>query len=375
MSGNAQLEGQSQQNRPRILHVITNYAGVGGAEMMLSRLVQSRPDCEHVIVSLMNISDVYQPSLDQTMHHTALNWNGLNTPLVLVKLRKIIKKFKPNAIQGWMYHANVMTSLSLLSLPQQQRPKFYWGVHHSLASPQEESLSTKIALQLSRMLSHQPNGIVYCANASLQQHQAFGFNNANQQVIPNGVALENFAARHDINHPLVVGFAGRCHPAKGYQYLFETISLLKNHPIVFKIAGKGANLDNPEVAGYFRQYGLYASKVELLDQLSDMPSFYQSLDLFLMTSITEGFPNVLVEAMATGTPCVTTDVGDAGFIVNDTGYVVPARDVQQLKQAIESYFDLPYQDKLMLKAQARARVENNFSLSHVSQQYLATWQQ
>lgn len=48
-----------------------------------------------------------------------------------------------------------------------------------------------------------------------------------------------------------------------------------------------------------------------------MPAFYQSLDAFLMTSITEGFPNVLVEAMASGLPCITTDVGDAKYIVED----------------------------------------------------------
>lgn len=83
-----------------------------------------------------------------------------------------------------MYHANVLTSLSVLGL--KQKPKVVWGIHHSLASPKEESVSTKIALGLSKLLSNQPHAIVYCAHSSPQQHRDFGFYNSNQQAIANG---------------------------------------------------------------------------------------------------------------------------------------------------------------------------------------------
>ena len=68
-----------------------------------------------------------------------------------------------------------------------------------------------------------------------------------------------------------------------------------------------------------------------------------------MTSITEGLPTVLIEAMASGVPCVTTDVGDAGFIVQETGYVVPARDVDALADAVTHYFKLSDTDQQILK--------------------------
>ncbi|MDH1487774.1 glycosyltransferase [Acinetobacter johnsonii] len=361
-------------NKPVVVHVITNFAGVGGAEMMLSRLVaQTQAEYEHIIISLMHVSNVYAETLKLCSSHYSLNWKGINSFSVMLKLRTLLQQIQPNVVQGWMYHANVMTSLSLLGM--QQKPPVFWGVHHSLASPKEESLSTKVALNLSKIFSQQPKGIVYCAHSSLEQHQAFGFNNANQQVIANGVALDQFQVNEQLHEPITIGFAGRYHTAKGYAYLLQVIAELKDQPIIFKIAGSGANLDTPEIKQAFAEHQLDPQKVQLFDQVSGMPAFYQSLDAFLMTSITEGFPNVLVEAMASGLPCITTDVGDAKYIVEDMGWVVAPRDVAALKAAILEYVKLSQADKHSLKQQTRARVEQNFSIQHVSQQYMTVWRQ
>jgi len=113
----------------------------------------------------------------------------------------------------------------------------------------------------------------------------------------------------------------------------------------------------------------------LLDQISDIPSFYQSIDAFLMTSITEGFPNVLVEAMASGLPCISTDVGDAKYIVQDLGSIVPPRNAQALADAILAYVQKTEAEKQSLKLATRERVEQNFSIETVSRQYMQVWSQ
>ncbi len=360
------------QQKQTMVHVITNFAGVGGAEMMLARLIQQTQDqYKHVIIALMKTSDVYAETLSRCQSHYALGWNGLNTLGTIAKLRHLIKSISPKTVQCWMYHANVLTSLSCIGLSQ--KPYIFWGIHHSLASPKEESLSTKIALAMSKVLAQQPKGVIYCAHSSLQQHQNFGLKNNNAQVIANGVFLDKFQSNPNLHEPLVIGFAGRYHTAKGYSYLFETMALLKDQNLVFKIAGSGASLDNPEVKALFEQYQLDAKKVQLLDQVNDMPTFYQSVDVFLMTSITEGFPNVLVEAMASGLPCISTDVGDARFIVQDIGAVVPPRNAQALAEAILDYAAKSPVKKLQLKQQARERVKQNFSIESVSGQYMQVW--
>ncbi len=361
-------------NKPLMVHVITNFAGVGGAEVMLAHLIQFTEDqYRHVVISLIKTSEVYQSTLDRCQSHYALGWNGLNTLGTIQKLRGLLKQLQPKTVQCWMYHANALTSLSVLGLAQ--KPNVVWGIHHSLASPKDESISTKIALGLSKVLSKHPSAIIYCAHSSKQQHGDFGFKNTNQYVIANGVFLDKFQPNLELNKPTVIGFAGRYHTAKGYPYLFETMGLLKDKNIIFKIAGGGASLDNPEVKTLFEQYQLDTKKVHLLDQISDMPAFYQSIDAFLMTSITEGFPNVLVEAMASGLPCISTDVGDAKYIVQDLGSIVPPRNAQALANAILTYTQKSEAEKQVLKQASRERVEQNFSIATVSRQYMQVWSQ
>lgn len=355
-----------------IVHVITDFSKIGGAEKMLSNLIKQTADnYKHVVISLISISDVYKDTLNCCYSYYALKWNGLNTLKIIFELKRLIKTISPYAIQGWMYHANVLTSLSLMGLVK--KPKVVWGIHHSLASPKDESISTKIALGLSKVLSKQPDAIVYCAYSSKQQHSDFGFRNPNQQVIVNGVFLNKFQPNNTLHQPTVIGFAGRYHKAKGYPYLFDAMGLLKNENIIFKIAGGGASLDNPEVKALFERYQLDHKKVQLLDQISDMPAFYQSLDAFLMTSITEGFPNVLVEAMASGLPCISTDVGDAKYIVQDLGTIVPSRNAQALADAILAYVGKSKVEKIALKQATRQRIEYNFCIEKVSEQYKAVW--
>lgn len=361
-------------NKPLMVHVITNFAGVGGAEMMLARLIQHTEDqYQHVMISLMKTSTVYQTTLDRCQAHYALGWNGLNTLGTVNKLRGLLKELQPKTVQCWMYHANALTSLSVMGLAQ--KPNVVWGIHHSLASPKDESISTKIALGLSKVLSKQPSAIIYCAHSSKQQHSDFGFVNAHQHVIANGVFLDKFQPNVQLHQPTVIGFAGRYHTAKGYPYLFETMGLLKDQNIIFKIAGAGASLENADVKALFEQYQLDVEKVHLLDQISDMPAFYQSVDAFLMTSITEGFPNVLVEAMASGLPCISTDVGDAKYIVQDLGRIVPPRNAQALADAILGYVQKTEAEKQALKQATRERVEQNFSIATVSRQYMQVWSQ
>ncbi|KAA8732076.1 glycosyltransferase [Acinetobacter qingfengensis] len=357
----------------KILHVIPNFHAIGGAEMMLSRLILSRSDCEHAIVALINdVDDTFAQAAAQCRQVTALHWNGINTLSVIKQLKNLIQKYQPDVVQGWMYHANVLSTLACKGL--KDKPKLVWGIHHSLTSPKDESLSTKISLRMSRALTKHCDAIVYCAHSALEQHKVYGFRHPKQMVIANGIQIEQFQINETLHSPITIGFAGRYHAAKGYQYLFETIALLQDQPLKFRIAGKGANFNNPDIQQWIKALQINPHQLELLDQVRDMASFYQSVDVFLMTSITEGLPTVLIEAMASGVPCISTDVGDATNIVQDIGWIVASRQPEQLKNAIITYLNLPDQEKKQLKLAARQQIEQRFALSQVSQHYLTLWE-
>jgi glycosyltransferase involved in cell wall biosynthesis len=76
--------------------------------------------------------------------------------------------------------------------------------------------------------------------------------------------------------------------------------------------------------------------VEFLGSSDDVPSLLRRADVLLLTSENEGFPNAVLEAMAARLPVVTTDVGDAGRIVQDNvnGYVVDVGDVSAMAQRL-----------------------------------------
>ncbi|MDM1335775.1 glycosyltransferase [Acinetobacter pseudolwoffii] len=359
--------------KKKILHVITNFSALGGAEIMLSRLIKfTNYDMDHNLVSLIGINeDLYKDVIGELQFKSSLNWNGFNTLSVVNKLRKIIIDLNPDYIQCWMYHANVIGSISLIGL--NNRPNLYWGIHHSLNDINGESKSTKIAIYLSRFLSKNPNKIFYCARSSLKQHNDFGFYNKKSYFIPNGVSLNDFDFKYHENSELIVGFAGRFHKAKGYEYLFQVISILNKKPIRFKIAGKGANLNNPAISKYIEDYNIDISKIDFLDQISDMRGFYTSINLFLMTSITEGFPNVLVESMASGVPCVSTDVGDASYIISDNGFICPIGDSEKLAYCINKFLYMSAEEKENLSSKSRDHIKQNFSIEHICKEYMRNW--
>ena len=80
--------------------------------------------------------------------------------------------------------------------------------------------------------------------------------------------------------------------------------------------------------------GLPEAAIELRGQVDDMAAFYRDIDVLVLSSRTEGFPNVVAEAMSHGKPVVTTDVGDAALVVGDTGVVVPPRNEQALAEGM-----------------------------------------
>ena len=88
----------------------------------------------------------------------------------------------------------------------------------------------------------------------------------------------------------------------------------------------------------------------------DMPTAYNALDVLVLSSMSESFPNAVGEAMACGIPCVVTDVGDAAELVGETGYVVPRQDPLRLGEAIAALLERPVAQREMLGVAARNRV-------------------
>jgi len=111
------------------------------------------------------------------------------------------------------------------------------------------------------------------------------------------------------------------------------------------------------------------NKVHLLGPRQDVALLTSALDVAVSSSVGEAFPNVVVEAMSCGVPCVATDVGDSALIVGDTGKIVPPAHPRLLAEAILELLNLPRDERRKLGVKARQRIQTNFEISKVVTAY------
>ncbi|SVD49735.1 uncharacterized protein METZ01_LOCUS402589, partial [marine metagenome] len=112
-----------------------------------------------------------------------------------------------------------------------------------------------------------------------------------------------------------------------------------------------------------------------LGYVSDIVGFYNSLDLMVLSTHGEGLPRVIGEAMATGVPCIATDVGDIAKIVGKTGIVVPRSNPEKFSDAIRIMSSLTEAEKQQKGEQARQRIIDEYSIDRMVVEYTEIYEQ
>lgn len=356
----------------RILHFITGLR-TGGTEMMLWKFLSL--SCAHhsqAVISLMDDGTMGPriARLNVPVHAVHLRKNAPNLKRAL-DIRSLTRKFDPDLILGWMYHANIAASFAGLMSPR--RPPVIWGVRHGL---QDEELRRRPIVKMGALLSRQPAAIIYNSMTGAREHAAIGFRTAQPIVVPNGFDCQTFVpdpescyeVRKELNieqDAILVGLVARYHPMKNHAgFLHAAAIVAKEHPCArFLLVGQGTR-DQPEVQELISGLGLN-DRVFLLGERPDMPRLTAALDIACSSSREEGFSNAIGEAMSCGVPCVVTEVGDSKHLVADTGICVPPSQPEALARAISRLIAAGPDCRQKLGAAARQRVQENFSLAAV----------
>ncbi|MBN2030688.1 glycosyltransferase [bacterium] len=190
-------------------------------------------------------------------------------------------------------------------------------------------------------------------------------------IIPYGVDLNLFSDQKDnqIRQELgigeqkyIIGMIGRLHPQKGHIYLIEAAQKVvqKKKEAFFVIVGDGKLRDflenevkNKNLSEHFLFTGFR----------NDIPQLLKCFNIFILPSLYEGLPNVILEAMATGIPVIATNVdGSREAVINQkTGILLPAKNSSELARSIQRLIENPDIAKKMGE-NGRKRVEEHFSL-------------
>jgi len=369
----------------RICHIITGL-GDGGAEAVLYRLCQHDRANRHQVVSLSD-SGKYGPMLKALdVSVTTLNMSpGRPSSLAFIRLAKLLRQEKPDVVQTWMYHGDLVGGLAARLAGIR---KVVWGIRQSNLEPDKSKKTTIwIAKLLAKLSWWLPAKILVCARRAMDVHEALGYDPHKMCLIPNGYDLSVFQPGLDLQDSLklsllpnqsipLIGAVGRFDPQKDHLNLLDALAILRDHGREFLcvLVGTGLDSSNTQIMQWISQRGL-DEHVLLLGRRNDIPKVMNALDLHILPSrYGEAFPNVVAEAMACGTPCVVTDVGDAAFIVGDTGWVVPPSNASALAEAIACGIKSINSDSGQERCNlARHRIEHHFSINRMVEGYNKLW--
>jgi glycosyltransferase involved in cell wall biosynthesis len=364
------------------MYVISDLS-VGGAEMMLYKLLAEtdRTRFEPVVVSLMNGGLLRERIKALGVEVCDLGVKPqLPTPLDLWRLIRLTRKLRPDLVIGWMYHSCL--AIQLASMFAFRRVPVLWSIHCSIDSLAREKWLTAFSIRMCALLSKLPGKIIFVSRDGQSKHRPLGFSNRNSCVIPNGIDAAEFvpspearaSVRSELGLPgdaLIIGMVSRYHPMKDHANFLRAAALVsKQHPEThFLLVGRGVDSDNRELCRLTEELGL-TRRTHLLGERLEVHRFMAALDVLSLSSLYgESFPIVIGEAMACAVPCVLTDLGDASWIVGDTGRVVPTSDAGALADAWSEMINLGAEGRATLGRAARSRVEELFPVKSVVRRY------
>lgn len=370
----------------RILHIISDLS-VAGAETKLCKVLAAtnRERFAPAVISMRNRGALREQIQALGIPVYTLGLRGsLPGPIAVARLIRLVRQLQPELIHGWMYHGNLAAQFARSFTTT--KPSVLWSVHQSLYSFDYEKWLTTLVIKLGARISQRPDKIIYVSNTSAAQHEAVGYHQAKRAVHYYGFDTEKFApsaeARQSVRVELglapdaiLIGLAGRYHPVKDHANFLRAAALLaKRHPDVrFVMCGRGVADDNAALRILIQELDL-AACTHLLGERGDIQRIFAALDIAVSASFSEGFPNVVGEAMSSGVPCVVTAVSDLPEVVGATGRAVQPRNAAALAAALEELIAMGSAGRKDLGAAARRRIIDHFSLTKAVAQYEETYE-
>lgn len=368
----------------RIVHLITDLVR-GGSETILEKLLarMDRSRFANVVVSMTSRGELAAEIVKAGVPVFSL---GLTpkapNPFGFIRLARLLRAHRPHILQTWLFHADLLGIIAgkLLGVPA-----VVWHVRCAALDRADHPLHLWATISILAKISALPDTVVTNSAAGRLTAERWGYGAKRWELIPNGFDLDVFRPsrkarmklRQELsvaNEALLVGLVARFDPIKDHETFLQAASTLHEEmtDVHFVLVGRGVDDGNRvlgEVISGLRLHG----RVHLLGERVDIPDVTASLDIATCSSYSEGFPNVLGEAMACGVPCVTTDVGDCAKILGDSGIVVPLKDSAAMAAAWKKLLSFSDGERVALGMKARERIASLFGITDMVRRYEALY--
>ncbi len=364
----------------RLLFVITT-SDVGGSESFLANLALGidRERFAPAVCSLCPVGRAGERIAAGGIPVTSLGMSPGARPVELaagvVRLARLIDRQRIDLVQALLYRANMMCALA--GRLARRRVAVVTG-QRSLSAMTGRLAA--LGVRWTRRLADTTVAVSEAVKAQIVG--AEGLDPGRVAVIANGVDAERFrpadaaAARRRLEldgAALIVGGVGRLAESKGFEHLIEALTAVAPRLPRLELVLVGDGPGRQALEQLARRRGI-SDRVHLLGRRGDLERIYPAFDVFVLSSLREGSPNVLIEAMACGVAAVATDVGGVKevFTGGDCGLMVPAADPAALAAAVERLAGDPALRR-RLAAAARARVELELTIEKMVEKHEAVY--
>jgi glycosyltransferase involved in cell wall biosynthesis len=359
-----------------VCHLITGL-DVGGAERNLLNVVNLFDPviATNEVVSLLEPGPFANDLEAAGIPVTSLGMQrGYPNIAGLMHLVQHLRRSRPTILQTWLYHADL---LGLLASPFFPEMRVIWNLRCSDLTRATGQWRLRCIVSILARVSGRPTAVIVNSGSGQQFHSSIGYRPRRWVQISNGVDTKRFVPNPveravfrahmgiEANAPFI-GLVARLHPMKDHAtFLRAAASFKLNRPDArYGLCGNGC-APGSELEPLIESLGL-TDRVLLLGARTNIENIYPAFDVVTMSSAYgEGFPNVLIEAMACGVACVATNVGDSSEILGDAGVIVPpgnpdalARGWERALLGTESF-----------GASARRRVIEHYDIRHMRARY------
>ena len=366
----------------KIVHVITGLKN-GGAENILYKICQHDQLNNHIVISITSGGKYFLllKKIGIKVYCMNMKFYSILNFFYLIKLLYILK---PDIVQTWLVHGDFIGSIAARIAGIKN---IVWTILYSKLDTNLEKIRTIIIIKILAKLSYIiPKLIIVVSKDSQKNCQNLKYHKKKLHLVSSGFDLSLFKIskyqklffkkkiKIKKQTPLI-GLVARYHPIKDHENLFNALSIIKSKDKKFccVLVGPNTNRKNKVLLNKVKRFQL-GNSVKLLGPTNNIPQVMNGLDVNILCSKSEGFPSVIAEAMACGTPCIVTNVGDSALIVGKTGWIVPPNDSVKLANAIEKA--LSEMDKNNWKKrsnQARLRIKKNFGINKMIKSYNLIW--
>ena len=263
-----------------------------------------------------------------------------------------------------------------------------WNIRYTKIKFGKSKFTSVIIIKILSYLSFIiPSSIILVSKRAKKIYRIEGYDKKKFIYIPNGydtsvlkfdkIKRKNFRNKIKIKkNTILIGNIARYDKKKDHTNLLKALSLLKlkNNNFLCILVGTNIDNNNIELKSLIKKLNL-TDKIKLLGQNSKISEIMNGIDIYIQSSsYGEGFPNVVAEAMSCETPCIVTDVGDARYIVDKTGWVVPPNEEIRLFRVIENIINQIGTKKWNKRSSdARLRIKQNFNIKKMISSYNKLW--